>query len=100
MVTATRDRLDELLAAPEIASGADQEFWRFIERIEDRAYFEVWACDGDSYVLELECDRLEVEPIRGRFVDPNTYECMTDAWPKGNNVFEGWFKSTPGNFFI
>jgi hypothetical protein len=100
MAAPAPDKLDELLATPEISWGVDQEFWRFIERKGDRVYFEVWAYDGDSYVLELECDHLEVEPIRGRFVDPKTYECRTDAWPKGNNVFASWFKWDPGNFFI
>jgi hypothetical protein len=100
MAIARPDRIDELLNAPEIAWGVDQEFWRFIERSGHCLYFQVWAYDGESYVLELECDRLEAEPIRGRFVDPKTLECQTEAWPKGNNVFEGWFKWTPGNFFI
>ncbi len=94
------DKLEELLVAPEFAHGVHQEFWRLIERRGDWAYVEVWASDGDSYIVELECDRLEAEPIRCRFVDPHTYECRSEAWPKGNNVFEGWFKSTPGNYFI
>lgn len=100
MDTETVDRLDQLLGAPAIAWGAEQGFWRFIERIDHRVFFEVWAHDGDSYVLELECDRLGAEPLRGRFVTPNTYECREDAWPKGNEIFQGWFKWTPENFFI
>jgi hypothetical protein len=100
MAPANTDRLDEFLAGPDISWGANQEFWRFIERIDERLYFEVWAFDGDTYILELACDCLETEPIRGRFVEPKSYECQMGAWPKGNNVFEGWFKWTPGNFFI
>lgn len=94
------DDLDSLISKPEFAHGVHQEFWRPVERRGDRLYLEVWAFDGGSYTLELECDQLETEPIRGRFVDPKTYECREDAWPKGNSTFDGWFKSTAGNLFI
>jgi len=55
-------------------------------------YFELWALDGHSYVLQLQCDRFGDEPVRGRFVDPTNYACVTEAWPRGNSTFGGWFK--------
>lgn len=100
MATPASDALDLLLAAREFTDGVDQEFWRLIERRGERLYLEVWAHDGVSYVLELECDRLEAEPIRGRFVDPDTFESRADAWPRGNETFAGWFKWTPNDLFI
>ena len=100
MATAPPDKLDELLAAPDFTSGVDQEFWRLLERRKHRVYLEVWTYHDESYVLELECDRLEDEPIRGRFVDPKTFECRSEAWPQGDGTFAGWFKWAPNDLFI
>jgi hypothetical protein len=92
--------IDNSLAAPEFAHGVEQGFWSLIHRVAHQLYFELWAIDGQSYVIEMQCDRLGDEPIRGRFVDPINYASNTGAWPRGNSTFAGWFKWDAANLFI
>jgi len=94
------DTLAAAMNSGEVQRGEISGFWRFLERVGDVLYFDVHAWDGDRYVLALTCDGFGEEPIRGLFVDPDTRQCVTEAWPKGNEKFAGWFKWEPANFFI
>ena len=94
------DQLMAALQSLEIQRGQASGFWRYLDRTGDVLYFEVNAWDGDKYVLELTCDRFIDEPILGRFVDPVTRHCTSEAWPQGDAIFVGWFKWQPANFFI
>lgn len=95
-----QDAVAKSLEAPEFLHGVEQGFWRLLDRAGDVLYVEVWASDGDCYLLEMQCDRLGDEPIRGRFVDPASRICTEAAWPHGSDVLAGWFKWQSSNFFI
>lgn len=92
--------LDAALEDGRIQRGEASEFWRCRERDGHIVYFNVTAWDGDCYLLELSCDRFWDEPIRGRFADPDTKQCLSSAWPRGDQTFAGWFKWDPSNLFI
>jgi len=94
------DRLTANLGSLEFLRGVNRQFWRLIERAGDRVYVECFAWDGIGYVLELTCDRYADEPCLGRFVDPGTRQCVSQAWPTGDGVFGTWFKWQQGNLFI
>ena len=88
------------LASPEFERGVSEEFWDLRQVSESTLYVAMFASDGEQYVLELQCDSYGAEPIRGRFVDPESLVCVSSAWPTGNGIFAGWFKWDPQNFFI
>lgn len=92
--------IDYALQSPEFLHGVDQEFWRLVHRTDQTLYIELWACDGHSYVLQLDCDGYGELPCRGRFVDRDTRACVTEAWPQGNEILSGWLKWDAGNFFV
>ena len=94
------DRLTADLGSVEFLRGVERDFWRLIERIGDRVYVECIAWDGSRFVLELTCDRYGDEPCLGRFADPQSHQCVSDAWPAGDGTFGTWFKWQPGNLFI
>lgn len=100
MATAAPTDLDAALASAEFAHGERQGFWHLVERRGEVLYVEVFAYDGVTYVLELQCDRYGFEPIRGRFVNSKTFTCQTEAWPRGDGTFGGWFKWDAANLFI
>lgn len=100
MVDCAISNLSAALESVQVQRGETSGFWKFRERNGDNVYFEVFAWNGDSYVLELACDRLGDEPIRGRFVDFITKRCVSEAWPTGNPTFAGWFKWDSPNLFI
>lgn len=88
------------LSSVDFARGADQEFWKLEKRVDSTVYVTMFAMDGDTYLLEMQCDRYGEEPILGRFVDAKSYACVSSAWPMGNEVFGGWFKWQPNDLFI
>ena len=97
------ERLDSLaqdLASLEFRHGVERGFWRLIERVGFRVYIECFAWNDDTYVLELTCDRYREEPSLGKFVDPVTRARSSEAWPRGNAMFGGWFKWNPNELFI
>jgi hypothetical protein len=94
------DQLALDLTSDRFEHGVRQQFWKLVERVGSKVYMRMFAPDERSYVLELDCADYGAEPIRGRFVDEKTRQCVTEAWPRGNATFEGWVKYAPGNFFI
>jgi hypothetical protein len=88
------------LNSDDFAHGVAQEFWKFDKRVGTTVYVTMFAMDGDRFLLETQCDRYGDEPILGRFVDPQSYTCVSSAWPIGNEVFGGWFKWQPNDLFI
>jgi hypothetical protein len=100
MADASRDALLAALTSPEVQRGQSSGFWKFLDRDEDVLYFEMYAWDGDSYVIQLTCDRYGDEAIRGLFVDPASRKCTVEAWPHGDGTFTGWFKYGSNDFFI
>lgn len=94
------DRLSTDLGSLEFLQGVEREFWRLIDRSGDHVYVECYAWDGVGYLLELTCDRYGDEPCLGRFVDPQTHQCISDAWPTGSGMFGNWFKWQPRDLFI
>jgi hypothetical protein len=100
MAEAAADQLQKDLESPEFRLGVNRKFWRFVRRYGDRVYIACTAWDGDEFLLELHCDNYGVEPCRGLFVDSDTGQCVSGAWPQGDSIFGNWFKWQPGNFFI
>lgn len=100
MADEVEDALAADLRSPEFRSGVERGFWRLIDRVGMRIYIEVFAWTGDNYVLELTCDRYRDEPCLGRFVDPDTRQCVASAWPRGDGPFGGWFKWSPNELFV
>lgn len=92
--------LEAALLSSEVHQGEAAGFWRYVDHKGDIVYFELFAWDGGAYVLELTCDQFQKEPILGRFVDPKTRQCVTEAWPRGGTRFAEWFKWETGNLFI
>src|SRR2546427_895546 len=88
------------LAAAEFKEGEKSGFWRFVCRRGDLVYMEVFAWNGDEYLLELTCDHYRSKAILGRFVDHETFQCIATAWPQGDGTFGGWFKWQPEHLFI
>src|SRR5262245_39962363 len=83
------------LASAEFQRGVERGFWRLVERVGIRVYIECFAWSGEPYVLELTCDQYRQEPCLGKFVDPKTRLRKAEAWPRGNETFNGWFKWNP-----
>lgn len=100
MAEGAEDALDEDLKSEEFRRGAERGFWRLVERVGVRVYIELFAWNGDAYVLELTCDSYREQPCLGRFVDRDTRGCVSDAWPRGDGIFGGWFKWDPAHLFI
>jgi len=98
--TSLMDTLVTSLDSPEIKQGEKAKFWRFLERKNWTVYFEVFAWSGEKYVMEFNCDGYISEPILGRFVQPDSYQCTSNAWPCGNKTFGNWFKWQEQNLFI
>lgn len=94
------DALSVDLESTEFKDGEARGFWRFVGRKQDIVHVRVYAWDGDAYLLELACDQYRAEPILGRFVDPETLQCVSEAWPQGDGAFGGWFKWQVPNLFI
>jgi|ERR1700722_2752770 len=87
------------LGSAEIQHGVQQEFWRLEEQVEMRVYVRMTACDGATYLLELECTGYGDEPIAGRFVSEK-HECVSSAWPRGDGAFSQWVKFDAPHLFI
>ena len=100
MANSELDQLTSALQSAEVQRGQLSNFWRYVDRTKDILCFDVFAFNGDQYMLELTCDRYLDEPIHGRFVDPISRQCVSDAWPRGNPTFGGWFKWEQSNLFI
>jgi hypothetical protein len=100
MAEGAEDALGADLRSQDFRCRVERGFWRLVERVGVRLYVEVYAWNGDSYLLELTCDRYREEPCLGKFVDPTTRLCIDAAWPRGEGPFGGWFKWNPGDLFI
>lgn len=83
-----------------VLHGEKMNFWRLIHRSPDTLFFSMSTHCEDSYVLRLKCDNYFDEPIKGQFVDANSFELDANAWPQGNGTFGGWIKWQPSNLFI
>jgi hypothetical protein len=92
------NKLDQDLASEEFANGERQRFWEFIERTDSKVFIRMYAADGRSYVLALDCTSYGDEPLEGLFVDPETRQVLPSAWPQGDSTFEQWVKFKNDHF--
>jgi len=92
--------LEADLRSADFLHGIEQGFWTFVDRAGARVYMRLYAADGRSYLLELECTRYGDEALLGSFVTEDSHQCVAAAWPRGNGVFQQWIKPDPGNLFI
>lgn len=100
MAEAADDALGADLKSEEFRRGEQRGFWRLVERVGIRVYVEAIAWNDDTFVIELTCDGYREEPCLGKFVDAKTHACISEAWPRGNDAFGGWFKWEPAHLFI
>lgn len=91
------DRLSEDLASLEFQRGFEQQFWQLESRNDHLVFVWLIAADERRFLAVLDCTSYGDEPILGRFIDPETRQCSSSAWPVGNAQFEQWikFKGTP-----
>jgi hypothetical protein len=87
------------LQSEEFEHGVRQRFWALQEVCGSTVYVWLFAPDDRSYLIELDCFGYGDAPIRGRFVDSATRQCVSSAWPQGNATFEQWIKFSR-DFFI
>jgi len=84
----------------EFRHGVEQRFWKLVEQTGARLYVLLYAADGRTFLLELECSDYGGAPILGRFVIEQGRQCIAGAWPGGNGTFQQWVKADPGSLFI
>src|SRR5437667_5912171 len=77
--------LEADLRSADFLHGIEQGFWTFVDRAGARVYMRLYAADGRSYLLELECTHYGDEPLLGRFVTEDSRQCVAAAWPRGNS---------------
>ena len=92
--------MNEDLESPDFHHGVQQGFWKLVRRDNDVLYIELYAPDDRSYLARLTCDCYGTQPIDAKFVMPETLTVSEAAWPKGNNVFNGWMKFAGTDLFI
>ena len=94
------DQLQLDLESKEFQHGVEQCFWALLERKDHLVYMTFQARDGTIYVMQLECTGYGKQAIGGKFIDPRTRACVSNAWPQGNGTFGGWVKWDANNLFI
>jgi hypothetical protein len=88
------------LGSFEVRHGVVQGFWQIERRDGERIYVILSAPDEQAFTVELDCTGYGEEPIAGRFVDPSSHQCVSSAWPRGDNVLAQWLKWDPANLFV
>ena len=94
------DQLQRDLESEEFQHGVEQCFWALLERKDHLVYISFKARDRATYVMQLDCTSYGNQAIGGKFIDPQTRACVSNAWPQGNGTFGGWVKWDANNLFI
>lgn len=100
MAEQPEDQIQHDLESKEFQHGIGQGFWTLLDRQGDVLHLNVYARDGVVYLMRLECDSYGQQAIGGKFVDPKTRACVSNAWPRGDGIFGGWVKWDANNLFI
>jgi|CXWL01.1.fsa_nt_gi hypothetical protein len=94
------DQLQHDLESEEFQHGVEQRFWALLERKDHLVYMNFQTRNGTTYVMQLDCTDYGNQAIGGKFIDPQTRACVSNAWPKGDGTFGGWVKWDASNLFI